>query len=97
MAHTVLRPTVTDFLDLAVRGNIDLQLEQLVITPGSRYVGVSLMDSNIRKDYDLIVVAIKREDGQLVFNPGPREELRSGDTLISLGRPSELQRIGEHL
>lgn len=97
MAHTVLRPTVTDFLDLAVRGNIDLQLEQLVVGPASRYVGATLMESNIRKDYDLIIVAIKREDGQLVFNPGPREELRSGDTLISLGRPSDLQRIGEHL
>jgi voltage-gated potassium channel len=97
MAHTVLKPTVTDFLDLAIRGNIDLQLEQLAISGKSMFVGKNLMDSNIRKDYDLIIVAIKRESGELVFNPGPREELRSGDTLITLGRQTDLQRISEYL
>jgi voltage-gated potassium channel len=97
MAHTVLKPTVTDFLDLAIRGNIDLQLEQLAISPASLFVGKNLMDSNIRKDYDLIIVAIKRESGELVFNPGPREELQSGDTLITLGRQTDLERISEHL
>jgi len=97
MAQTVLRPTVTDFLDLAVRGNIDLQLEQLVISPGSTFVGKNLMDSNIRKDFDLIIVAIKRESGELVFNPGPKEVLCSADTLITLGRQSCLQRISDFL
>jgi voltage-gated potassium channel len=97
MAHTVLRPTVTDFLDLAVRGNIDLQLEQLAISPNSAYVGKNLMESNIRKDYDLIIVAIKRDDGTLVFNPGSREVLCAKDTLITLGRQTDLQRISELL
>jgi voltage-gated potassium channel len=97
MAHTVLRPTVTDFLDLAVRGNIDLQLEQLAISPESTFVGKNLMDSNIRKDYDLIIVAIKRDDGKLVFNPGPREVLCARDTLITLGRQTDLRRISELL
>ena len=97
MAHTVLRPTVTDFLDLAVRGTIDLQLEQLVISSKSVFVGKELMDSHIRMDFDLIVVAIKRGDGHLVFNPGPHEKLCSDDILITLGRQTDLQRISEYL
>jgi len=97
MAHTVLRPTVTDFLDLAIRGNIDLQLEQLLISRNSVFVGKNLMDSNIRKEFDLIIVAIKRESGELVFNPGPREVLCGGDTVITLGRQTDLQRICELL
>lgn len=97
MAHSVLRPTVTDFLDLAVRGHIDLQLEQLIIGEGSCFVGKTLMGSDIRKDFDLIIVAIKRATGELVFNPGPKEELCVGDTLITLGRQSDLQKICELL
>ena len=97
MAHSVLRPTVTDFLDLAVRGHIDLQLEQLEIGEASGFVGKNLMDSNIRRDFDLIIVAIKRAEGNLVFNPGPREDLRAGDTLITLGRQADLQKICELL
>jgi voltage-gated potassium channel len=97
MAHSVLRPTVTDFLDLAVRGNLDLQLEQLTISEGSAVVGKNLMDSHLRQDYDLIVVAIKRATGEQVFNPGPREVLLAGDTLITVGRPSDLARAAEVL
>ncbi|MBU1039902.1 MAG: NAD-binding protein, partial [Proteobacteria bacterium] len=97
MAHTVLRPTVTDFLDLAVRGQIDLQLEQLLISSKSGFVGKNLMDSGIRKDFDLIIVAIKHADGDLVFNPGPKQELCAGDTLITLGRQSDLLKICELL
>lgn len=97
MAHSVLRPTVTDFLDLAVRGNIDLQLEQLIVTDKSSFVGKNLQESNIRKEFDLIIVAIKRAEGELVFNPGPREMLEAGDTLITLGRQTDLARISGHL
>jgi len=97
MAHSVLRPTVTDFLDLAVRGNIDLQLEQLAVTAASAFVGKNLMESRIRQDFDLIVVAIKRASGDLVFNPGPKELVLEGDTLITVGRPADLARITEAL
>lgn len=97
MAHSVLRPTVTDFLDLAVRGTIDLQLEQLVLGDNSPFVGQTVMDSRIRQDYDLIIVAIKRASGEQVFNPGPKVELLSGDTLITVGRQSDLARVCELL
>lgn len=97
MAHSVLRPTVTDFLDLAVRGNLDLQLEQLTLSESSVFVGKNLMDSHIRMDYDIIVVAIKRASGEQVFNPGPREVLLAGDTLITVGRPADLARAAEVL
>ncbi|MDO9083885.1 MAG: TrkA C-terminal domain-containing protein, partial [Humidesulfovibrio sp.] len=70
---------------------------QLIIGEGSCFVGKTLMGSDIRKDFDLIIVAIKRATGELVFNPGPKEELCVGDTLITLGRQSDLQKICELL
>jgi K+ transport systems, NAD-binding component len=97
MANSVLRPTVTDFLDLAVRGNIDLQLEELSIRPDSSFVGKNIMESRLRQDYDLIVVAIKRQGGELVFNPGPKEMILTGDTLITVGRPADLAKVAESL
>jgi voltage-gated potassium channel len=97
MANNVLRPTVTDFLELAVRGNIDLQLEQLNVGQGSPFVGKNLLESRIRQDFDLIVVAIKRVTGELVFNPGPKESILAGDTLITVGRPEDLARVADNL
>jgi K+ transport systems, NAD-binding component len=97
MANSVLRPTVTDFLDLAVRGNIDLQLEELTIGPASSFAGKNLVETRLRQDYDIIVVGIKRQSGELVFNPGPKEMILAGDTLIAVGRPADLSRVSENL
>ncbi|OIO01342.1 MAG: potassium channel protein [Desulfovibrionaceae bacterium CG1_02_65_16] len=97
MANSVLRPTVTDFVELALRGNIDLQLEEMAIGRASSLAGKNLVESRIRQDFDLIVVAIKREDGSLVFNPGPKVLILGGDTLITVGRPADLARMTESL
>jgi len=97
MANSVLRPTVTDFLELALRGNIDLQLEAMIVGPTSPLAGKNLVESRIRQDFDLIIVAIKREDASLVFNPGPKEMVLAGDTLITVGRPADLSRMAEIL
>lgn len=97
MANSVLRPTVTDFLDLAVRGNIDLQLEEMLVGANSCITGKNLQESRLRQDYDLIIVAIKRDSGDLVFNPGPKELILTGDTLIAVGRPADLAKVAECL
>ena len=36
MAHLIVRPTVTDFIDLTMRaGELDLMMEELLVTPAS--------------------------------------------------------------
>ncbi len=86
ITQNILRPTVTDFLELALSGEgIELALEELKIPDHAPFVGKSLMDANIRNDYDLIVVAIKRKDGTRVYNPSSLEPIHAGDTLIAVG------------
>lgn len=86
MAHLIVRPTVTDFIDLTMRaGELDLMMEELLVTPASPLNGKNLIESEIRKKYDVIVVAIKREDGTMLFNPRPDSVILVGDTLIVLG------------
>lgn len=93
MAQNVLRPTVTNFLELAVRGGIDLQMEELLVSPESPLVGKDLIESRIRADYNLIVIAIQKESGEMVFNPGPKEVIQANDTLLAVGMKSNLAEI----
>ncbi|MDD4951226.1 MAG: NAD-binding protein [Desulfovibrionaceae bacterium] len=97
MAQSVLRPTVTNFLELAMRGNIDLQMEELEVSPESELVGKDLVESKIRQRFNLIIIAIKRPSGDMVFNPGPREVIGAGDTLLTVGSKTDLQMIKEIL
>lgn len=93
MAQNVLRPTVTNFLELAIRGNIDLQMEELLVGKDSELVGKDLMHSDIRPRFNLIIIAIKKRDGEMVYNPGPKETIRQEDTLLVVGQKSGLQGI----
>ncbi|MES9995028.1 NAD-binding protein [Desulfovibrio aminophilus] len=97
MAQSVLRPTVTNFLDLALRGNIDLQMEELAVLPTSQVAGKDLMESQIRPRFNLIVIAIQKISGEMVFNPGPREIIEAGDTLLAVGRKTDLMKFQEVL
>jgi voltage-gated potassium channel len=95
MANLILRPTVTDFIDLAVSGNaLGLRLEELVVTASATsLVNKTLMESEIRKKFNLIVVVIKRQDGHSVFNPTPITLIEKGDTLVVLGEVEQIKAL----
>jgi voltage-gated potassium channel len=98
MANTILRPTVIDFIELAVHNrNLDLQMEELVIGSHSNIKDTTLMESAIRRDHNLIVVAIKKKSGEMIFNPSSQAKLQEGDTLVALGDRENLNRLEKRL
>jgi voltage-gated potassium channel len=94
MAQTALRPAVVDFVKLATQaGNIDLAMEQIVVTAPSPLVGQSLVESNLRQRFGVIVVGIQRARGKMEFNPSPDAGIQDGDQLVVLGRPESLKEL----
>ncbi len=91
VAQAVLRPAVVDFIELATRTeHLDLQIEEARIEEGSRLVGESLLASRIRQDLGVIIVAIKKPEGHMQFNPVGEEIIHAGDVLIALGHRQQL-------
>jgi voltage-gated potassium channel len=96
MAHTVLKPTVVDFLEFATKsGNIELQMEEVQIQERSELIGLTLEECGIGRDLGVIIVAIKQSTGDTRFNPTFRSTVKAGDTLIALGEQSKLRRVEE--
>lgn len=93
MAQTILRPTVVDFMDVALGEGIDLSLEEIPVGGKSDIIGKPLKDSGIRQNLDLIIVAIKRLEGTMLFNPQPDAPILQGDTLIALGAKANLDKL----
>ena len=92
MAQAVLRPAVVDFIEFATQSeNIELKMEEMTIRKGSSLDGVALKDCGIRQELGIIIVAIKRLDGKMEFNPSPDSMLYAGDCLIALGQPGQLK------
>lgn len=96
MAHTLTRPQVQRFLDLALssmsEGGLDLQIEEMQVSQGSTLSGINLSQAGMR-ERGIIVLAIRRSNGQLLFNPGPDERISPGDYLIAMGDTKKLKEI----
>jgi len=98
MAQSLVRPTVIDFIDLTVHeGELGLRLEELQVSSTATFVNKTLMDSGIRSEHDLIVVAIKRQKGEMLFNPSPSSEILAGDILVVLGEHLNIQGLEKKL
>ncbi len=98
IVQALLRPTVHDFVDIATQsGGLDLMFEEITIGGASHLDDVALKDSGIRADYDVIVIAIKKAAGNMIFNPGPATLLNQGDVLITLGDKEQLGRLATSL
>jgi voltage-gated potassium channel len=94
MAQTILKPAVTDFLDFTVNNReIGLEMGELEVNEKSRLAGCNLIDSGIRQEMDVIIVAIRKKDGLMEFNPSSQTLIEQGDTLIALGKSNDLNQL----
>ena len=50
-------------------------------------------ESGIHRNFGVIVLAIKRADGNTRFNPHARDEIRAGDYLIAMGEPASMSNL----
>jgi voltage-gated potassium channel len=94
IAATALRPAVVDFMRLATSSvRLDLAAEQIEISGHSAFRGKSLREASLRETFGVLVVAIKRADGQMQFNPAPDARMQEGDQLVALGDPAQLKAL----
>ena len=98
MAHRIIRPAVTNFLDLAfAESNTDIQVEEIPVIQSSSLNGVTLEKSGIRQKYNLIIIAIKKHDDRMIFNPSFEASITAGDTVIAVGEPTNLIKLQAEL
>jgi len=96
MALIILRPAVTDFLELATpEQNVELQLEEVRVRAKSDLVGKTLMESGIRQFSGAIILAIKKVTGEMIFNPPPDYVFEEDDTVVALGDREGLAKLEE--
>jgi len=94
MVMGILKPAVMSFLEEAMDyDRLNVELEEVKVAERSAYSGKRLVDTDIRKELNLIIIAVKKADGQMVFNPGPYTVIEDNDTLIAMGERQNLARF----
>jgi len=95
MAMALTKPAVHDFLGSITANNLELAFEQLNVEPESALVGKKLSETNIRSELDIVVVSIRRSDGQVLFNPSGEVTIAAGDMLIAIGHAESLVKLAK--
>jgi voltage-gated potassium channel len=86
IANAILRPAVVDFIELVTkREHLELQMEEVQIGENSILAGKTILDAGLRQQLGIIVVAVKKGDGRMEFNPSSHTLVEAGDRLIVLG------------
>jgi len=93
MAMALTKPAVGDFLDSITANHLELGFEQLEVDSVSSLVGRKLSETVIRSELNIVVVSIRRIDGELIFNPSGETKIESGDMLIAIGNAESLARL----
>jgi uncharacterized protein with PhoU and TrkA domain len=65
----------------------------LEVAPVSALVGQKLSETNIRSELDIVIVSIRRSDGEIVFNPSGEATIRGGDMPIAIGSSENLIKL----
>jgi voltage-gated potassium channel len=94
MADIIIRPEASDLLRcVGHESGLNAELEEFKFTAQSPYVGRTVREAE--DESSVMVVALKREDGQQIFNPKDDFVLASGDIAIVMGPEAEIERFYE--
>lgn len=94
LAQSLLRPHVLSFLDVAsaFQGrDLDLDIEEIRVAETSPAASKSLEQSRLRQEFGVIVLAVRKANGEMIFNPAGSTEIVPGDMLIAMGERSKLK------
>lgn len=70
----------------------DIGIHSLHLAESTPAIGKTLGELNLRKNYGVTVLAIRRE-GQILPNPGTNTKICSNDLLFILGSPEEVKEV----
>jgi voltage-gated potassium channel len=101
LAQSLLRPHVASFLDVASAfrqpSDLDLEIEQLRIGSSSALAANTLEQLRLGSEYGVIILAVRRSNGVMEFNPAADLKIESGDVLIAMGERTKLKRLEQEI
>ena len=83
-----------ELIELAIGRHVaEVEIDELVIPPGSSLVGQTVREVQPRAKHGLLIVAVKSTGKPLEFNPDADTALQANDAVMVMGRLSDVERF----
>lgn len=86
VAHTLVTRNVIEYINLSNEYSI------IELIAPALFINKTILESNIRREYNVNVIAIKRGD-DIIIAPQPQVLIKRGDILVMLGRNDTLEHL----
>lgn len=97
MAQALLKPHVHQFFDTSQSVGLDAVIEQVRVSARSAFVDQALAGVQTRSDLGVIVLGLRKANGEMQFNPPAETAIAAGDHLIVMGRQDGLRKLEQLL
>ncbi len=90
MADMIVRPEASDLLRcVGHESGLNAELEEFKFTAESAYLGRTVREAE--QKFQLMIIAVRRADGETIFNPRDEETLCAGDVVIVMGPEADIE------
>ena len=98
LASELIRPTVVTFLDKMLRDeDANLRIDEVTVPPGSPAVGRTLEESGLYDVGGALLMAVRREADDWIYNPSRELEVTPGLVLVLMGSPDDVRAVCDAL
>ena len=98
MASEMVRPTVVSFLDIMLRDQeTNLRVEEVFVPEGSHVAGTTVGDLNLQSVADVLLLAIKKDENNWLYNPKNDFSVQAGMRLIIMGSPADRVKVEHYM
>ncbi len=94
MSRMILHPSTADLMELVAESSyLDLELDELSVSEHSLLIGKTVEDTQAHSTHKLLVVAVRRGDGEMVFNPAADYTFVANDIAIVMGNHTHISQF----
>jgi len=96
MASVLVRPHLVNLVDV-MDSNQEMLLEmsEFPIGDNENLSGKSIANVNLKRNTGALILAVRHQDGRVLFNPDSDYLIRGDDTLIIMGEPEQISRVDQ--
>lgn len=92
MVRIITRPSTADLIELVAESSfLDVELDELTVDSRTKLIGVTVRTTEAGRRHRLLVVAVKKADGTMVFNPDAEYVFHENDVLLVMGRSEDIE------
>ena len=91
----LLRPEIIDSVSVTTPGdeNLDLNIDEISVSKTPSFIGKTIKQTNIRDNYDLMIVCIIKNDNSNIINPQSDHIIDKNDTIMVIGDKEKLDKF----